>query len=108
MTQEIHQLVQRLGAYLQDAKKPQILWEEMKLLAHKAFEVQETLTERLEVLEKEQTDFRQVQLIFDIRENVWDIMAQIAVREKNLKEKTHAPARSRQAPAAPPKRKGKK
>ena len=59
----------------------------MKILSAKAFDLQDEITKDLEELEQTETDLVKLQSVFDTREMVWDIIAKIATRELEIKEK---------------------
>ena len=81
--------IKQLTALSKAAHNPKILWEEMQIVSQKAFDLQEELMALLDAAEKTETDIETVQTIFDTREMIWDVVGKIALREKEVKEKTH-------------------
>lgn len=87
----MEKMIHQLEHLLQEAQNPKLLWEEMQIVSKKAFDLQDKIMAELERIEKNEQDIERVQALFDLRENVWDIMTQIATRELAVKEKTHHP-----------------
>lgn len=85
---EITEKVNKLNRLLENANKPKILWEEIKIVSDKAFDLQDEIIMDLDKLEKQEKDLIKLQSVFDTREIVWDLMAKIASRELVIKEKT--------------------
>ncbi len=86
--EEITKKVNHLNKILENANEPKILWEEMKILSGKAFDLQDEINDALIQLEETETDLIKLQSVFDTREMVWDMIAKIATRELEVKEKT--------------------
>ena len=59
----------------------------MKLVQEKAFAVQEEMMQLLEQQEQATNDIKTIQDIYQIREDVWDIMNTLAIRETEIKAK---------------------
>ncbi len=85
LTDHIHQL----KLLLKTAKDPKLLWEEMQILGKKAFNLQEKIEKELKELEQSAKEITAVQMIYETRESMWDIMNQIATKELELKNKPH-------------------
>lgn len=85
--EKITKKLEQLSKIQQNAQDKKILWEEMKILSAKAFDLQDEITKDLEELEQTETDLVKLQSVFDTREMVWDIIAKIATRELEVKEK---------------------
>ena len=77
-----------LEEMLELANDPKLLWEEMQILGKKAFTLQEKMEAELNELEEELKEVSAIQIIFETREKMWDIMNQLAMAELKLKEKT--------------------
>ena len=86
--QNITQKLNQLAKLHENAQEKKILWEEMKILSAKAFDLQDEIIKSLDQLEQTETDLVKLQSVFDTREMVWDIIAKIAMRELEVKEKT--------------------
>ena len=86
--EEITKKVNHLNKILENAIEPKILWEEMKILSAKAFDLQDEINDALVKLEETETDLIKLQSVFDTREMMWDMIAKIATRELEIKEKT--------------------
>ena len=84
---EITKKVTHLNKILENSNEPKILWEEMKILSGKAFDLQDEINAALNELEESETDLTKLQSVFDTREMVWDMIAKIATREMQVKEK---------------------
>ena len=87
MDKTIQDLTKRLLALSKSAAEEKVLPQEMQLIQQKAFEVQEQMMTLLEQEEKNTKDIRTIQNIFQIREDVWDIMNNLAIRETDVKAK---------------------
>ena len=87
MKKTLQDLTRQLLALSQSAADDKVLPQEMRLIQEKAFAVQEEMMQQL--LEKEETtkDIHEIQNIFQIREDVWDIMNTLAIREAEIKAK---------------------
>lgn len=85
--EEITKKVNHLSKILENTNEPKILWEEMKILSGKAFDLQDEINDALTKLEETETDLIKLQSVFDTREMVWDMIAKIAIREMEVKEK---------------------
>lgn len=81
--------IHSLKLLLKTAEDPKLLWEEMQILGKKAFHLQEKMEKELEELEKATKEVTSIQMIYETRENMWDIMNKIATRELELKNKPH-------------------
>lgn len=81
--------VHQLKLLLKTANDPKLLWEEMQILGKKAFHLQSKMEEELDELEQATQEITAVQMIYETRETMWDIMNQLAKRELELKEKPH-------------------
>lgn len=84
---EITKKLNHLAELRENAQNKKILWEEMKILSAKAFDLQDDIIKDLEQLEQTETDLVKLQSVFDTREMVWDMIAKIASRELEVKEK---------------------
>jgi hypothetical protein len=89
MSNQLNQYILKLSKLSEDSKNPKLLWEEMQILSKKAFDLQEKIMLELDKIEQTETDVTKIQAAFAAREDIWDIMAQIAERELALKEKTY-------------------
>ena len=87
MDKTLQDLTRQLLALSKSASDEKVLPQEMQLIQQKAFEVQEKMMTLLEAEEKKTTDIRAIQNIYQIREDVWDIMNTLAVRETEIKAK---------------------
>lgn len=87
MEKTLQDLTRQLLALAQSAAEEKVLPQEMVLIQEKAFEVQEKMMAELEQAEEKANDIRSVQNIFQIREDVWDIMNNLAIREAEVKAK---------------------
>ena len=87
MDKTLQDLTRQLLALSKSASDEKVLPQEMQLIQQKAFEVQEKMMNLLEAEEKNTTDIRAVQNIYQIREDVWDIMNTLAIREAEIKTK---------------------
>ena len=87
MDKTIQDLTRQLLALSKSAAEEKVLPQEMQLIQQKAFEVQEQMMTLLEKEEKTTKDIRAIQNIFQIREDVWDIMNNLAIREAEVKAK---------------------
>lgn len=87
MDKTIQDLTRQLLALSKSAAEEKVLPQEMQLIQQKAFEVQEQMMTLLEKEEKTTNDIRAIQNIFQIREDVWDIMNNLAIREAEVKAK---------------------
>lgn len=85
--ENITKKLEHLSKIQKNAEEKKILWEEMKILSAKAFDLQDEIIKDLEQLEQTETDLVKLQSVFDTREMVWDIIAKIATRELEIKEK---------------------
>lgn len=85
--ENITKKLNQLASLRKNAENKKILWEEMKILSAKAFDLQDEIIQDLEQMEQTETDLVKLQSVFDTREMVWDIIAQIATRELEVKEK---------------------
>lgn len=86
---EVSHLLQHLNKLLETANNPKILWEEMQIVSGKAFDLQEQIMAILDEEEKTEKNIARLQAVFEARELTWDIVAKIAERELEIKEKTH-------------------
>ncbi len=89
MEQNIDQKLTRLAHLTETAENPKILLEEIRLVSAEAFQLQDDLMALLDEAEKVETDIETVQALFETRENIWDAINKIALREKEIKE-SHA------------------
>ena len=80
-------LTRQLLALSRSAAEEKILPQEMQLIQEKAFQVQEEMMLLLAEQEEKANDFHEIQNIFQIREDVWDIMNNLAIRETEVKAK---------------------
>lgn len=87
MEKTLQDLTRQLLALAQSAADERVLPQEMVLIQEKAFEVQEKMMAELEQAEEKANDIRSIQDIFQIREDVWDIMNNLAIREAEVKAK---------------------
>jgi len=85
MQQKLKQLTSQLLALSVASDNPKLLFEEIQVIQDKAFAVQDELMTLLEVMEAETQDITQLQNVFQIRENIWDIMNKLADREREIK-----------------------
>lgn len=88
MNKQIEEKLHTLAHLYENAQNKKILMEEMRLLANKAFQLQDELMALLDAQESKEQNIEAVQELFDIRECVWDTMNKIALREMEIKEKT--------------------
>jgi len=87
MEKTLQDLTRQLLALSKSAAEDKVLPQEMQLIQEKAFRVQEEMMELLTEQEATTSDIREVQNIFQIREDVWDIMNNLAIREAEVKAK---------------------
>lgn len=85
---DLNTKVAQLNQLLETANTQKILWEEVKIVSDKAFTLQDEIIASLDKLEATEKDLIKLQSVFDAREIVWDLMAKIATRELEVKEKT--------------------
>jgi len=86
---QINEQIQKLTQIVEKSRDKKLLWEEMKILSQRAFEVQDAILAELDRVEAVETDITKVQAAFAAREAIWDMMDQITARELELKEKAH-------------------
>ena len=87
MNKTLQDLTRQLLALSKSASEDKVLPQEMRLIQEKAFSVQEEMMDLLQQQEDSTNDIREVQNIFQIREDVWDIMNNLALREAEVKAK---------------------
>ena len=87
MEKTLQDLTRQLLALSKSAAEEKVLPQEIRLIQEKAFAVQEQMMELLQKQEETANDVREVQNIFQIREDVWDIMNTLAIREAEIKAK---------------------
>jgi len=87
MDRTLQDLTRQLLALSKSAAEEKVLPQEMQIIQQKAFEVQEEMMRLLQQQEKATKDIHEVQNIFQIREDVWDIMNTLAIREAEVKAK---------------------
>ncbi|MBQ3695806.1 MAG: hypothetical protein II938_02415 [Alphaproteobacteria bacterium] len=87
MEKTLQDLTRQLLALSKSAAEEKVLPQEIRLIQEKAFAVQEQMMELLQEQEETTNDVREVQNIFQIREDVWDIMNNLAIREAEIKAK---------------------
>ncbi len=87
MEKTLQDLTKQLLALSKSAADEKVLPQEMLIIQQKAFEVQEQMMDILSQKEEASSDVREIQNIYQIREDVWDIMASLAVREAEVKAK---------------------
>ena len=81
--------IHSLKLMVKTAQEPNLLWEEMQILAPKAFKLQEKIEKLLNELEQTATEITAVQMLAETREMMWDLMTQLAERELQLKTLPH-------------------
>ena len=81
MEKTLQDLTRQLLALSKSAAEERILPQEMRIIQEKAFSVQEEMMKLLQAQEDVAKDVREIQNIFQIREDVWDIMNALAARE---------------------------
>lgn len=86
MKPETQQKLQRLAHLAHLAQNKKIVLEELRLVSAEAFDLQDQLMAELDAAEATETNVEAVRELFEIRENVWDTINQIALREQELKE----------------------
>ena len=87
MEKTLQDLTRQLLALSKSAAEEKVLPQEMQLIQEKAFKVQEEMMQLLQQQEETTQDIREVQNIFQIREDVWDVMNNLAIREAQVKAK---------------------
>ena len=87
MTKTLQDLTRQLLALSKSATDEKVLPQEMQIIQQKAFEVQEEMMTLLEKQENETKDIKIIQDVYQIREDVWDIMNSLAIREAEIKAK---------------------
>jgi len=87
MSKTLQDLTRQLLALSESASNAKVLPQEIQLIQEKAFQIQEEMMQLLQRQEQEATDVRTIQNIFQIREDVWDIMNNLAIREAEVKAK---------------------
>ena len=85
MKQKLEKLTTQLVALSECSDNHKLLFEEIQTIQEKAFRIQVELMQLLEEMENEVTDIAQLQNVFQIRENVWDIMSKLAAKEQEIK-----------------------
>ena len=97
MEKTIQDLTRQLLALSRSAAEDKVLPQEMQLIQEKAFKVQEEMMQLLQKQEETTSDIHEIQNIFQIREDVWDIMNNLAIRETEVKAKFGIKAESPKA-----------
>lgn len=87
MSKTLQDLTRQLLSLSKSAAEEKVLPQEMRLIQEKAFQLQEEMMALLQQQEDTTNDIREVQNIFQIREDVWDIMNNLAIREAEVKAK---------------------
>ena len=87
MSKTLQDLTRQLLALSKSATEEKVLPQEIRLIQEKAFAIQEEMMQLLQQQEESEKDIRVVQNIFQIREDVWDIMNNLAKREAEVKTK---------------------
>ena len=87
MVKTLQDLTRQLLALSRSAADDKVLPQEMQIIQEKAFAVQEEMMQLLEQQEQNTNDIREIQNIYQIREDVWDIMNTLAIREAEVKAK---------------------
>ena len=87
MDKTLQDLTRQLLALSKSAAEEKVLPQEMRLIQEKAFAVQEEMMLLLQTQEEDTKDIHEIQNIFQIREDVWDIMNTLAIREAEIKAK---------------------
>ncbi|MBQ4472185.1 MAG: hypothetical protein II942_02955 [Alphaproteobacteria bacterium] len=87
MDRTLQDLTRQLLALSSSAAEEKVLPQEMQIIQQKAFDVQEKMMQLLDDQEKKTKDIKTIQDIYQIREDVWDIMNTLAVREAEVKAK---------------------
>ncbi len=87
MDKTLQDLTRQLLALSKSAADEKVLPQEMQIIQQKAFEVQEAMMQLLDKEEASANDVRAIQNVFQIREDVWDIMNNLAIREAEVKAK---------------------
>ena len=87
MNTTLQDLTRRLLALSKSASDEKVLPQEMRLIQEKAFEIQSQMMQLLDEEEQKANDIPAIQNIFQIREDVWDIMNNLAIREAEIKAK---------------------
>lgn len=87
MEKTLQDLTRQLLALSKSAAEEKVLPQEMQLIQERAFKVQEEMMQLLQQQEETTQDIREVQNIFQIREDVWDVMNNLAIREAQVKAK---------------------
>ena len=70
------------------AQNKKILPEECKIISNEAFQLENEILTLIEKAEEKETDIKTVQLLYDLRENVWDIVGKITAREEEVKARS--------------------
>ncbi len=89
MISEITKKVEALNKLKETAHNPKILIEEMRLVADKAFQLQEDILALIQQAQEQEENIATIQSLFETREMVWDMMDDITSRELEIKEKTN-------------------
>ena len=87
MEKTLQDLTRQLLVLSKSAAEEKVLPQEMQLIQEKAFKVQEEMMQLLQQQEETTQDIREVQNSFQIREDVWDVMNNLAIREAQVKAK---------------------
>ncbi len=70
------------------AQNKKILPEECVVISNQAFQLENEILTLIDAAEEKETDIKTVRLLYDLRENVWDIVGKITAREEEIKAKS--------------------
>lgn len=107
MKKTLEENLHRLVRLSETAQNPKIAPEERVSITNEAFQLENKILTEIDVEEKGETDIKTVQNLYDIRENVWDIVGKITKCEENAKAKASKKA-SKESLAGGSSRSGKK
>ena len=88
MQKQLEEKLTELIHLSQTAQNKKILPEECVIVTNQAFQLENEILTLIEAEEATESDIKSVQMLYDLRENVWDIVGKITAREEEVKEKS--------------------
>ena len=89
MQKQLEEKLTELIHLSQTAQNKKILPEECVMVTNQAFQLENEILTLIEAEEATETDIKSIQMLYDLRENVWDIVGKITAREEEVKAKAH-------------------
>ncbi len=89
MQKQLEEKLTELIHLSQTAQNKKILPEECVIVTNQAFQLENEILTLIEAEEAAETDIKSIQMLYDLRENVWDIVGKITAREEEVKAKAH-------------------